>query len=212
MPRHALIAGLLVLVLSAYGSNTSLHASPPFSMTTLPSSSRQHFSSETFGFRINYPADFEAKQHFDGNYFTSSGSWKVLAGQNEQGSPVLTLVLKGSNEITRGELRVGVSRDPESIRSCLQPPPGYLLPTQQPSHTKFGGADFATFEVSDAGMGHRLDAHSYRTIHAGACYAIDLLVTGTRADVYDPLRAPPFSDAHALKHLQQALQGFSFTR
>jgi len=185
---------------------------PPFPAALHSSADQQHFTSETFGFTIDYPADFKIKQHFDDNYFINGSSWKVFAGQNEQGSPVLALVLKGSNDITRGELHIGISRDPQSIRTWLQPPPGYLPPTQLSVHTKLGDADFTTFELNDAGMSHRLDAHSYRTVHAGACYAIDLLVTGTSPDVYDPPRTPPFSDAYALKRLQQAVQDFSFTR
>lgn len=78
--------------------------------------------------------------------------------------------------------------------------------------TTINGTTFTAFHAADAGMNHYLKVHSLRTVHGGYCYAIDLLVTGTNPEVYDPPRKPPFSQEAAFKQLEKALQGFRFTR
>ncbi len=59
-------------------------------------------------------------------------------------------------------------------------------------------------------MSHYLNVEGYRTVHAGRCYAIDLLLTGTRPEVYDPPATPPFTQTAAKQRLHQALDGFRF--
>lgn len=173
-------------------------------------SALKRFTSKPFGFFIDYPPDLEAGARFDSSYFLTSTAWRIFADPKEKGEPAVALVLKGSNDLTRGELRIGVSRAAESIRTCLQPPPGYLLPTQRVGHARLAGLNFTTFSVGDAGMNHRLNARSYRVERAGACYAIDLIVSGTSGDVFDPPRTPPFSDDYAFSRLERALHGLGF--
>lgn len=44
------------------------------------------------------------------------------------------------------------------------------------------------------------------------CVAIDLLVYGTRPEVYAPPRTPPFSQAQAWQPLHAALAGLHWSR
>jgi len=61
-------------------------------------------------------------------------------------------------------------------------------------------------------MSHYVSAGSYRAVHNGACYAIDLVVAGTRPDVYDPPRTPPFSQQEAASRLAEALKAVYWTQ
>jgi hypothetical protein len=218
MVHYRLLACLLTLYVSTSALASTLPSDAPASATTATAaatdnpSALKRFTSKPFGFYIDYPSDFEARKRFDIGYFLTSTAWRLYADPAEKGTPVVALVLKGSNDLTRGELRIGVSRAAKSIRTCLQPPAGYQLPTQRSGHVQLAGLDFTTFELTDAGMNHRLNARSYRVEHAGACYAIDLIVSGANGDAYDPPRTPPFSDDHAFSRLERALQGLRFFR
>lgn len=174
-----------------------------------PRHAKNAFTSRSYGIAIAYPADFSASRSFPRNYL-SNGAWEVYAGPQSRGRPIVALVLAGSNSVTDAELRIGASRDPQAVQRCTRPPaalrPGSL------GHAKLDGVDFTTFEASDAAMSHYLLAHSYRAVHDGTCYAIDLIIFGTNPAVYDPPRKPPFSHAQAFARLQEALRGFRFMR
>jgi hypothetical protein len=174
-----------------------------------PSAGARDFRSEEWGFRIDYPPEWKLQRDFDHGYL-ANGAWKTYAASGSKGTPVLALSLPGSNAITAGELRIGVSDAANEVRRCTAPPDAVRPGSVGEAHV--GGAVFATFEAADAAMSHYLSVRSYRTVHEGRCYAIDLLVTGTTPQVYDPPATPPFTRVHAFEQLQQALQGFRFIR
>lgn len=169
---------------------------------------QQDFRSDEWGFRIDYPPAWTVHHDFSHGYL-DNGAWKTYAAPGSKGTPVLALLLPESNKITAAELRIGVSDATDEVRQCTAPPdavrPGSL------GEARVGGTGFTTFEAADAAMSHYLSVHSYRTVHAGRCYAIDLLVTGTNPEVYDPPATPPFSRDQAFARLQQVLESFRFT-
>lgn len=171
--------------------------------------SRQVLESASFGFRIEYPKGWTAQRDFRRSYL-ANGTWKTYATQGSQGTPVAALVMPGSNHITDAEVRIGVSRAPEEVESCSKPPSS--LRDGSTDRERIDGADFVRFEAGDAAMSHYLDVRSYRAVHAGACYAIDLLVYGTNPQVYDPPAMPPFSKQQAFAAMRDVLQSFHFTR
>lgn len=168
----------------------------------------QQFRSTRLGFYVDYPATMTASKRFDSKYLANA-AWKTYAGPDSSGTDVLMLTLPDSNDVTAGELRIGVSRHKKEVRQCDQPSDAAIPST----HGKaiINGTAFATWHAHDAGMSHYLKVHSYRVVHDDYCYAIDLLVTGTNPRVYDPPRTPPFSQKEAFAKLQKALQGFHFT-
>lgn len=168
----------------------------------------EHFKSDEYGFRIDYPATLRASRTFDAGYLANA-AWKTYAGPDSRGEPVLALTLPDSNEVTAGELRIGVSHEATAVKQCGDPP-GALRPGSV-GHANVNGIDFVHFDAGDAAMSHYLDVHSYRTVHAGRCYAIDLLVIGTRPEVYDPPATQPFTPDAAFARLYKTLQGFRFT-
>lgn len=169
---------------------------------------QQSFRSAEWGFRIDYPSVWTVHHDFSHGYL-DNGGWKTYAAPGSKGTPVLALLLPESNRITAAELRIGVSDATDEVRQCTTPSDAVRPGSLGEAH--IGDATFTTFEAADAAMSHYLSAHSYRTVHAGRCYAIDLLVTGTNPEVYDPPATPPFSGDQAFAQLQQVLESFRFT-
>lgn len=176
-----------------------------------PGGAERTFTSDAYGFAIAYPSDFALQPDFSQSYL-QNGSWKTYAGPGSRGQPVAALVLEGSNEVTDAELRIGVSRNAEAVSECTQPPQAFRKGSLELGTVRLAGERFAAWKAADAAMSHYLQVHSYRAVHDGACYAIDLLVYGTNPKVYDPPRRPPFTQQQAFARLEAALKGFRFIR
>lgn len=159
------------------------------------------------GFAITVPHDMHVRRDFQRNYL-ANGAWKSFAADDSHGSPLLALVLDGSNAITAAELRIGAGDDADARAHCLDAPSSGV--PAQASQVVIAGVPFIRFHAADAAMSHYLDVDAYRAIHAGRCYAIDLLLTGTRPEVYDPPATPPFAQDAAGQRLREALAGFHF--
>src|SRR5690606_19130197 len=101
--------------------------------------------------------------------------WKAFAADASPGTPVLALVLQGSDAVTAAELRIGVGDDEAARAHCLDTPSGSL---PDGVRVTLAGVPFVRFHAADAAMSHYMDAEAYRAVHDGRCYAIDLLVTG----------------------------------
>lgn len=166
------------------------------------------FVSRRYGFRITSPAALVSHRTFRRSYLEND-DWKAYAGpKTPPGKAVLDLILPDSNHITDGEVRIGVSRRPSALKTCTHAPdairPGSL------GHITLSGVTFTTFSADDAAMSHYLRTHSYRAVHHGTCYAIDVLVYGTRPDVYSPPATPPFSPTQAFSRLTPVVKQLQF--
>src|SRR5699024_12723158 len=100
--------------------------------------------------------------------------------------PLVALTLPDSNAVTTAELRVGVSRDPASLRSCRQTPAAVV--PDSIGTTRIDGVTFTTFRARDAGMSHYLIVRAYRAVHDGPCYSLGVVVHGTNPQAYAPPR------------------------
>lgn len=159
------------------------------------------------GFAIAVPPHMHVRHDSQRSYLASA-TWKTFAGDDSHGTPALALVLDGSDAVTAAELRVGVGDDPTAQNHCLDVPASGV--PAQASQVTLAGVPFTRFHAADAAMGHYLDVEAYRAIHAGRCYAIDLTITGTRPELYDPPASPPFERNAARQRLRDALAGFRF--
>lgn len=121
---------------------------------------------------------------------------------------MVALVLPGSNQVTAAELRIGVSRQPDALRTCIDLPAALRPGTQ--GQTIISGVTFTTFEAGDAAMSHYLTTRSYRAVHHTTCYAMDVLVFGTNPEVYDPPATPPFTKAQAFARLIPVARNLQF--
>ncbi|WP_280563475.1 hypothetical protein [Chromohalobacter sp. 48-RD10] len=135
-------------------------------------------------------------------YF-DTGSWQIA--DEASGERLITLALPGSNEVTAAHWRMGASRDADAISNCLTPPPN----AHSQSTARIADHDFQVFTLGDAGMSHFQRVRGYRAVIDDTCYAIDLIVNGTRGEVYDPPREPPFSTEHAMQRLREINDGLS---
>ncbi|HET9836303.1 MAG TPA: hypothetical protein VFP88_08185 [Rhodanobacteraceae bacterium] len=204
--------GPIVVLASMVALSACGNSHPDATAGVAPSESaanRQVLESAAFGFRIEYPKGWMARREFRGSYL-ANGTWKTYAAQDSQGTPVAALVVPGSNQVTDAEMRIGVSRVPEEVRSCSTPPSSARAGSTD--RERIDGAEFVKFEASDAAMSHYLVVHGYRVVHANACYALDLLVYGVDPQVYDPPATPPFSKEHAFAAMHGVLRSFHFTR
>lgn len=158
-------------------------------------------------FGIDVPPGWALHHDFTVAYL-ANGAWKTYADLQSQGTPVLALVVPGSNRITDAEIRIGASHAAVEVQRCTTPPdtahPGSL------TDKEIDGVGFMAFTASDAAMSHHLDVHSYRTVHDGVCYAIDLLVYGVDPQVFDPPATPPFSREQAFTRMRSVLASFRF--
>lgn len=192
---------------------TAIDASAP--ATTTPESGdrrqafRPVFADEAVGVALLPVEGFDLRHDFARSYL-GDDRWKSFAGPDSVGRPLAALVLQGSNEITAAELRLGSSNNAGALAECAQA--ANSAATSRTDEVRVDGQVFHHFHAADAAMSHYLDVDAYRAVRHGHCIAIDLLITGTRPEVYDPPRQPPFDQATAKARLQQALTAVRITR
>jgi hypothetical protein len=170
---------------------------------------RPIFADEAAGVALLPVEGFDLQADFRRRYF-GGDEWKSFAGPDSVGRPLAALVLQGSDEVTAAELRLGSSNNAGALAECVQA--ANSAETSRTDEVRIDGQLFHHFHASDAAMSHYLDVDAYRAVRHGHCIAIDLLITGTRPEVYDPPRQPPFDQATAKARLQQALAAVRITR
>lgn len=208
MKRVAALTITLSLLLTACG-----HQQPPPKTSAVPGRTADAGTSNVYsnaaqGVSLVVPPGMQLRHDFQRSYLDNA-QWKAFAEPESHGTPVAALVLDGSNRITAAELRIGASRDGQALAHCTDVPASGI-PDERDTVT-LAGVKFVHFHAADAAMSHYLQVESYRTVHAGGCYAIDLWISGTRPEVYDPPATPPFTRDDALVKLHDALSGFRFT-
>lgn len=166
------------------------------------------FDDPALGLRLSVPPGMQLRRDFRRSYL-DAGAWQAFAGPDGAGKPVAALVMNGSNHITAAELRIGRSADAQAMAHCLDVPPNAVAGST--STRSLGGVTFQHFQAGDAAMSHYMQVDAYRAIRGDQCIAVDLLVTGTRPEVYDPPATPPFSNEQARQVLQRALSGLHWT-
>ena len=167
------------------------------------------FASVRWDFSIDHPAGWQVRHEFRGGYLASD-AWKTYAAPDSKGTPVVALAVPGSSQITAAEIRIGASRSPEEVAGCTKP--ASAVRSGSVGQAPIDGIRFTRFDAGDAAMSHYLDVRSYRTVHDGTCYAIDLVVFGTNPEVYSPPATPPFTREAAFAKMQAVVRSFRFTR
>lgn len=189
------------------GGAPAAAAAPSASNAGAPPAGSREYTNRQWGFRISVPEAWKVSRGFPDTYL-ANGTWKAWAPQRDRGDAIVALTMPGSNGITDAEIRIGASHDPTSIRDCTKPPSALQQGTL--GRARIGGVAFTTFAAADAAMSHYLEVRAYRSVRAGACYAIDLLVYGTNPEVYDPPATPPFTHPDAFRAMRAMLGTFRF--
>lgn len=139
------------------------------------------YRDDAYGFSIFYPAAVMPETSFK-QYYHLSSAWRAMAfGEESTGTPVVAFPLirtESDNSYPRyfgAEVRIGVSMNPSDVANCLMAGNG----DYDKGVEIINGIEFHKFEMSDAGMMQYLAGTSYRTIHNGACWAIEQLRAGS---------------------------------
>ncbi|MCU5783773.1 hypothetical protein MA04_03073 [Alcanivorax balearicus MACL04] len=165
------------------------------------------FHSDEYGIGLAYDNHQAHAVTETGGYF-GDPTWRLDAEADAPGERLLVLRLNDSDEILTGELRLGVSRDPDQVKHCTRP--GALATSSETGTTELDGALFTTYRGGDAAMNHFQNLRAYRAVHQSTCYAIDLVLQGTNPEVYDPPREAPFSREEGFARLKALLSGVAF--
>lgn len=207
MKKFAALSATMTILITAC-SQSPVGVKVPAAATTHAAISAENIHVDAaLGFSLAVPRGMHLQRDFERSYLDAA-SWKAFAEPGSRGKAAAALVLDGSNEITTAELRVGVSPDPAAVTHCADVPASGV-PAKSDT-IKLAGADFVHFHAAGAAMSHYLQVEGYRAVYEGRCYAIDLWISGTRPEVYDPPRPAPFARDVASRQLHDALAGFRF--
>ncbi len=135
----------------------------------------QTASGDRAGFTIAYPIDFAADQIY---LPASSTDWRVGAN-GISGLKLFTLTVPAAFEpqtnFADATLTVGASADAAALRGCLLEDQSGG-PAQATSSATVNGIQFIVFHSNGAGAGNYYETTSYRTLHAGQCYAVEYTI------------------------------------
>lgn len=172
-----------------------------------PAKAADAFAEPPLGIAVRPVAGTTIHRDFKRSYLAMD-AWTLYPAEGSTGRPLVALVLDGSNAVTSAEMRIGRSDSAADVKACTTPPADAA---GKADTVDVGGVRTTHFSSSDAAMSHYLSADSYRVVQGGACYAIDLIIAGTRPEVYDPPRTPPFTAQQAKAALASMLAAVHWT-
>jgi hypothetical protein len=158
------------------------------------------------GFSIAYPIDFNAQDNYSA---TPSADWQLDAN-GTAGIQYFTLTVPSAFEpqtnFADATLTVGASANGTAVAQCLAPDASGG-PTTATSSAMVNGVPFTIFKFSGAGAGNYYDTTSYRTLHAGKCYAVEYTIhSGQIANYPASYNLQPF-DEQKIDSLMQGIVG-----
>jgi hypothetical protein len=162
------------------------------------------------GFSIAYPIDFEA----DDNYSVApSMDWR-LGANGTPGHTFLTITIPRAFEpqtnFADAKLTVGMSQNDIAVNDCLTSD-STGLPNSSTSTAVLNGITFTVFPSADAGAGNYYQTTSYRTLHAGACYAVEYTIHSSQIGNYPPqYNLQPFNQSQIMSVLNRMVGTFQF--
>lgn len=169
-----------------------------FAAASLPAvAAETTFRAPDWGLSLLHPADLTVGTRFSSNYF-DRGAWRVsYAADTGPGTRIVAISLPplhandaGGESTATAELRIGASRDPGVIKTCLTYGMNSGNNVEQRTRV-IGGVMFT--EVPDNGdteMMKTIQTDDLRAVYDGACWAIDLVTfvggTSNRRPAYAP--------------------------
>jgi hypothetical protein len=162
------------------------------------------------GFSIAYPIDFSA----DDNYSKSpSTDWRLDAN-GAPGIIMLTIMIPSAFEpqtnFADAKLTVGMSQNDIAVTNCLSSGASGI-PNSATSTVMINGIAFVVFQSGGAGAGNYYQTTSYRTLHAGACYAVEYTIhSGQIANYPSQYNLKPFDQNQVMNVLNRMVGTFRF--
>ena len=163
------------------------------------------------GFSLAYPIDFDVN---DIRSLAPVTDWRIGADDAQPGISAFTLsiprALEPQTNFSDAKLTVGHSANKTAVAQCLtQDATGG--PAVATSSATINGVAFTVFHSADAGAGNYYETTSYRTLHAGECWAVEYMVHSSQIGNYPPsygLR--PFDQAMVAGVLDRIVGTFKF--
>ncbi len=160
------------------------------------------------GWSIAYPIDFTAIDNYSA---APVANWR-------QGTPggsglvpfTLTIpkVFEPQTNFNNAVLTVGVSSNSQAVTRCLVAEPQYSSPTGSPTSTEtINGVSFTVFHLADVGAGNIYETTSYRTIHAGKCWAVEYTIHSSQLGNYPSSYGLQQFDAAKLRNVLDRIIG-----
>ena len=107
-------------------------------------------------------------------------------------------------------LTVGASANNTAVAQCLTPDQSGGPATATSSAT-INGINFTVFKSTGAGAGNYYETTSYRTLHAGECYAVEYTVhSGQIANYPASYNLQPFNEQQIDSVMQNIVGTFKF--
>jgi hypothetical protein len=171
----------LVLILIALGAWYGSRFVPRTKIDPISSNRLATHINDTYGFSISYPKTCVPQTKFL-KYDLLSDQWMAGATDNSKGKPILCIpIIRMVNESSyprawNTEVRIGVTEDYTELTSFLFTSE---YSTDPPKQEKIGNVMFYVFPIQDTAMMKFVRGYSYRTIHNGVGYAVELLTIGS---------------------------------
>ncbi len=195
--------------LSAIQTQSTSGALIPYYVT--PSEWQTDTNNTRGGFSVAYPIDFDTQD----NYSTApSTDWR-LGSNSTKGIQYFTLTVPRAFEpqtnFIDATLTIGASGANTAVAQCLVPDTNGGPLQNATSTTTINGVTFTVFKSSDAGAGNYYDTTSYRTLHAGKCYAIEYTIHSAQIMNYpQSYNLKPFNGATIDALMKNIISTFTF--
>lgn len=143
---------------------------------TTPSEWQVDANNTAGGFSIAHPIDFDTQGDYTPVNQPAAPAWRNNV--SEPGTTYFVLTVPKSFEpqtnLDEARLTVGASGNSTAVAQCMEQI--NVEPTMATSSEMINGVPFTVFYSSDAGAGNLYEIVSYRTLHAGKCYAVEYVI------------------------------------
>ncbi|MDR3571813.1 MAG: hypothetical protein P4L81_06520 [Candidatus Pacebacteria bacterium] len=166
---------------SAAATSTQSTTTAASTLSTTTSAQTTTYTNPSAGYSITYPTAFAVTTS---NSPAPSTDWRVNNVAQAPGIKTFTLTVPSSFEpqtnFVGATLTVGYSQSNLALADCLIAKNGEATSTTQ----SINNATFAVFTMRNPGAGQLYDTTSYRTTHAGACYAVEYTIHSAQLGNY----------------------------
>lgn len=152
----------------------------PVATTTPDLTGRAIYTNGTYGLVVSYPETAQIEEEFFTTYHLNN-SWRVNA--ETAGDPIVVIRAYSTESdhsyprYYHALVRIGASTDAKDVTSCEKVTPD-RGETPLPDAT-INGRTWKVFSFQQAGMQQYVRGESYRTVHDGACIAVEKIAAGS---------------------------------
>jgi len=166
------------------------------------------------GFLLTYPSGAEVAEAFANPWLPEQ--WSYTADQSSGSALVQITTYRVESETTYPRhftalVRVGMSTDPGEVARCESVREG-SGETSLPDEV-LGDVTFKAFSFGDAATMRYVKGMSYRTVHEGACYALESIAAGSSyRDEQNVTDIPQETLDNEYARLDEIVDSFRFAR